>query len=109
MIHNIHTSGDKLAYCGVATRRDMTNEEKCRLVNSVYSNPKKLTIAQLILSHKSCTSEQIIEATKFHKVSVSQMISEMIQVGVVEMAQSAIDKRVYYLTMTDLGKRLLKL
>lgn len=87
----------------------MTNEEKLRLVQSVYSNPKRLTIAQFILSHKSCTSERIIEATGFNKTTVSQIISEMKEVGVLNMTQSSADGRVYFLSLTEIGKRLLRL
>lgn len=109
MNHSIRTSADKLAYCGAYVRRNMTNEEKLRLVQSVYSNPKRLRIAQFIFSNKQCTAEQIIEATGYNKTTVSQIITEMKEVGVVRSEQSLIDGRLYYLSLTDTGKKLVRL
>jgi DNA-binding MarR family transcriptional regulator len=94
---------------GVKSTAYMTNEEKLRLVQSIYSNPKRLTIAQFIFSHKQCTAEQIIEATGYNKTTVSQIITEMKEVGVVVSTQSFLDGRIYYLSLTDTGKRLIKL
>ncbi len=87
----------------------MTNEEKLRLVQSVYSNPKRLRIAQFIFSNKQCTAEQIIEATGYNKTTVSQIIAEMKEVGVVRSEQSLVDGRLFYLSLTDTGKRLIRL
>jgi DNA-binding MarR family transcriptional regulator len=102
-------NSEKFQSRGVKSTAYMTIEEKVRLVNSVYSNPKKLTIAQFILSHKGCTNDEISDATGIHKVTISQAISEMMEVGVVVIASSKKDKRVNYLSLTDLGKKLVRL
>ncbi len=86
----------------------MTNEERYRLVNSIYSNPKRLTVAYFILSSKQCTSEQIIEATGFNKSTVSQIISEMVASGAASIAESSIDGRSFFISLTEVGKKLLR-
>lgn len=108
MNNTAHTYHNKLAYCGVSTRRDMTNEERYRLVNSIYSNPKRLTVAYFILSSKQCTSEQIIEATGFNKSTVSHIVSEMVAAGAASITESDIDGRSFFISLTEVGKKLLR-
>lgn len=109
MNHSIRTSADKLAYCGAYVRRNMTNEEKLRLVQSVYSNPKRLRIAQFILANPYCTNEEISDILEIEKTSVSKMVGEMLAVGVVEIMIKDKDRRSNHLRLTDLGKKLLKI
>lgn len=106
MKSTVHTSSNKLAYCGAFSRRDMTNEEKLRLVQSVYSNPKRLRIAQLVLSEKKCTGEKISELTGYSRSTISEALKEMEAVGVVINVKSSYFR---YYSLTSLGKRLLAL
>lgn len=94
---------------GVKSTAFMTSEEKIKIVSSVYSNVKKLTIAQFIFNSKSCTSEQIIEATGYGSVSVSQILAGMLDAGIITMSVSDVDRRYRTVTMTELGKRIMKL
>lgn len=87
----------------------MTNEEKLRLVQSVYSNPKRLRIAQFILANPYCTNEEISDVLEIEKTSVSKMVGEMLAVGVVEIITKDKDRRSNHLRLTELGKKLLKL
>ena len=109
MKSTVHTSSNKLAYCGDFSRRDMTNEEKLRLVQSVYSNPKRLRIAQFILANPYCTNEEISDVLDIEKTSVSKMVGEMLAVGVVEIITKDKDRRSNHLRLTELGKKLLKI
>lgn len=84
----------------------MTNEEKVRLVNSVYSNIKKLTIAQMLLTEKKCTGERIWEATGFSRSTISEALKEMEAVGVVTNTKTSYFR---YYALTSRGKKLLAL
>jgi DNA-binding MarR family transcriptional regulator len=93
---------------GVNSTVCMTNEEKVKMVSSVYSNVKKLTIAQMILAKPMITSEEIITATGYPADSVSKMLSDMVKRGIIIM-QTGEDRRIKPLTLTNLGEKLLRL
>lgn len=84
----------------------MTNEERVRLVNSVYSNIKKLTIAQMLLTERRCTGERISEATGYSRSTISEALKEMEAVGVVTNTKTSYFR---YYVLTSLGKKLLAL
>ena len=94
---------------GVKSTAIMTNEEKVKIVTSVYSNVKKLTIAQFIFNSKSCTSEQIIDHTGYDKVTVSVTIKDMLEAGLITISTNEVDRRYRIITMTETGKRLMKM
>lgn len=90
---------------GVKSTAIMTNKEKVKIVSSVYSNVKKLTIAQL-LKEKSRSGEQIAEITGYTRPTISGILKEMESCGVVAPTQKS---WFTYYSLTKLGRRLLLL
>lgn len=50
---------------------------------------------------------QVAEALKLTKPAISAMIRKLTKIGLIEKAQSQEDKRVYYICVTEKGKRII--
>jgi biotin operon repressor len=81
----------------------MTSQEKVKLVCSVYSNVKKLTIAQL-LKERARSGEEIATITGYTRPTISNILTEMQACGVVDPTQKS---WFTYYSLTKLGKKML--
>lgn len=87
----------------------MTPQDKVKIIKSVYGNENYYSIASYIFSHKNCSNSDIIQATRLHKSTVSIALSTMAQAGVIIIEPDNKDGRERCISMTELGKKLLKI
>lgn len=86
--------------------RILTEEDKTRIISSVYSNPKKLAIATQIYKLKEATGKQLAEVLSLPPSTVNECLKEMHENGIVQPRRESYF--VYY-SLTELGKRLVTL
>lgn len=84
----------------------LTEEDKTRIISSVYSNPKKLAIATHIYKLKESTSTDLAQLMGMKPPRVNEYLKEMQENGIVETRRESY--YVYY-SLTELGKRLVTL
>lgn len=87
----------------------MTPQDKVKIVKSVYGNENYYLIAAFILANKNCSNGDIIQATGLHKSTVSIALTSMVSAGVIIMNSDEKDGRERSISMTELGKKLMKL
>lgn len=84
----------------------LTEEDKTRIISSVYSNPKKLLIATQIHKLKESTSTELAEKLGMKAPRVNEYLKEMHENGILDSRRQSYF--VYY-SLTELGKRLVTL
>lgn len=78
------------------------SEDEIRFFNS--NDYYYLTI---IHNMKGPSFTQVAEALKFTKPAITQMVGKLSRIGLIEKTQSKEDKRFYYLSLTEKGKRII--
>lgn len=84
----------------------LTDEEKTKIISSVYSNPKKLIIATHIYKLKESTANELSEKTGIKAPRVTEYLKEMQENGIL---QSRRQSYFVYYSLTELGNRLVTL
>lgn len=84
----------------------LTEEDKTRIIASVYSNPKKLAIATQLFKLKESTGKELAEILSYPASTVNEALKEMHENTIVQARRESY--YVYY-SLTDLGKRLVTL
>lgn len=87
----------------------MTQQEKVKIVKSVYGNENYFAIANYIFMNRNCSNGDIIQATGLGKTTVSLAVSSMAAAGVVRIENDNKDGRERCIAMTELGKKLMKI
>lgn len=79
-----------------------------RLMNKTTISPNitynSLLYLELIAYKEDCTVSYLAERLHVTKSAVTLKVNELIGAGLVQKTQSKADKRVYYLTLTDIAK-----
>ena len=86
--------------------RILTEEDKTRIIASVYSNPKKLAIATQIFKLKEATGKDLAELLSLPASTVNEALKEMLENGIVARRRESYF--VHY-SLTELGKKLVTL
>ena len=84
----------------------LTEEDKTRIIASVYSNPKKLIIATQIHKLKESSADELAGITGIKSNRVTEYLKEMHLNGVLTSRRESYF--VYY-SLTDFGKKLVTL
>jgi len=84
----------------------LTEEQKSKIVSSVYSNPKKLMIATYIYANKEATTEQLAQKMGLKPARISEYVKEMQENSILISRRESYF--VYY-SLTDFGKKLVTL
>lgn len=84
----------------------LTEEDKVRIIASVYSNPKKLLIATQIHKLKESYADQLSENTGIKANLITMYLKDMEHAGI--MSSRRYSYFIYY-SLTDFGKRIVNL
>ena len=84
----------------------LTEEQRSKIVSSVYSNPKKLMIATFIYGNKEATTEQIAQKMGLKPARISEYVKEMQENSILISRRESYF--VYY-SLTEFGKKLVTL
>jgi DNA-binding MarR family transcriptional regulator len=87
----------------------MTQEEKVKLISSVYSNLNKIKVAEIIREKGVCTNHDLHELTGIKKNALSTITNDMIEAGVLYKAKDSKNLHFNYFSLTEKGKKLLLL
>lgn len=87
-------------------QRILTEEDKSRIISSVYSNAKKLKIATAVYTLKESTAEALSEKTGIKANLITMYLKEMEQAGVMTSRRES-----YYIfyTLTTFGEKIVTL
>ncbi|GGH42999.1 hypothetical protein GCM10007423_40040 [Dyadobacter endophyticus] len=88
------------------TERILTEEDKTKIISSVYSNVKKLKIATSIHALKESTADELSERTGIKANLITMYLKEMEQAGIMVSRRES-----YYIhySLTDFGKKIVTL
>jgi DNA-binding HxlR family transcriptional regulator len=84
----------------------LTEEDKTRIISSVYSNPKKLLIATQIHKLKESSANELSGITGISSNKVTEYLKDMHTHGILTSRRESYF--VYY-SLTDFGKKLVTL
>lgn len=86
--------------------RILTEEDKTRIISSVYSNVKKLKIATSIYALTESTADGLSERTGIKANLITMYLKEMEQAGVMTSRR---ESYFIYYSLTPFGKKIVTL
>jgi DNA-binding HxlR family transcriptional regulator len=84
----------------------LTEEDKSRIISSVYSNPRKLIIATQIHKLRESSADELAGLTGIKANKISEYLKDMHTNGILTSRRESY--YVYY-SLTDFGKKLVTL